>query len=302
MKKNNLGIVGYGNMGFAIAQGIKNAYNVFAFDADTRKTRNACGIKIVSSLGKLFASSETILIAVKPQDLPFLIKQMRKFLKAHTLISIAAGVAMQDIEDAFAPKKVKVIRAMPNLFVRDADSLTAICKGQYATDNELSLARQLFDCLGKTIVIDEAQTDAITAISASAPGYISYLLEKDKVSPEKRSKYITGLISELIKAAQEIGLNNAEDIAVGIAASINNFFKKHPEPDAPAILRRQVTSKAGTTEAAIKVLESGGKGKLKQAVVAAHKRAREIASFFHDTLKRTAKHETNRHYRRKRAV
>lgn len=285
MEKKRIGIVGYGTMGAAIAQRLKRDYSLFVFDVDTEKTRNISGLITIEGLSKLFADTDIVLIAVKPQDLFALLQECKAFINAHLFISIAAGVTTQDIERVLKPKEAKVIRVMPNLFVRDACSVTAICRGQYTDDSELFLVQQLFDHLGQTKIVTEEQIDAVTAVAGSAPGYISYLLEKEKVPPDKRAQYIDSIIPELTRAAEAIGLDDARYFAENTGASISRFFQMHPESDAPEKLRKQVASKGGTTEAAIKVLESAGRGKLEEAVMAAYKRARELSGLVRGVMR-----------------
>ena len=203
--KPTIGVIGYGNMGAAIANQIKSDYSVFVFDADSKKTCNTSEITVIASLSELFVCAATILIAVKPQQLSSLLKEIRAVTGEYILISIAAGVTTKDIQVALAPKRVKVIRAMPNLFARYGTGVTALCNGQYAGDDVLSVAIKVFEHLGKTRCIDEEKMDAATAVSGSGPGYLSYLIEKDKVVPEERSKYIDSLMPEYIESAKSVG-------------------------------------------------------------------------------------------------
>jgi len=285
MYTESIGVIGYGVMGASIAQQIKRAHHVFIFDADKAKTAQPTAPRVASSLKELFSSAGTLVIAVKPQDLFSLLRQARSVIDKHLLISIAAGARTSDIQAAFAPKKIKLIRVMPNLFVRDARAVTALCKGRYAKKADLLFAKALFDDFGKTRIIDEEKMDAVTVISGSGPGYLSYLIEKDGVPPAQRSKYIEDIVPEYIEAAKNVGLDaeEARFFSVNTAKGLMFYFQTHPE--SPEAFRKQVTSKGGTTEAAIKVLEAGGRQKLNEAIVAAFKRAKEIANSIHNAIK-----------------
>ena len=274
-----IGIIGYGNMGAAIAQQVKDKYTVAVFDNDTSKTSSTCGLTVASNLSNLFSAFQTIIIAIKPQDIEALLKSIKDLIDSHLIISIAAGVKTIDIEEALKPKRAKVIRVMPNIFVKEGAGISCITGGRNVGDDEVKVAEKIFSSLGSaTLTIDESKMDAVTAISGSGPGYLAYLLEAKGITSEEAKEYIDKeIMPKYIEAAEDIGLNHKEaiDLANTTGTNLATHFQGHPNPGELKALQEQVTSKGGTTEAAIKKLQAG-EG-LQSAIKAAFKRAKELA-------------------------
>ena len=151
-----------------------------------------------------------------------------------------------------------------------------MCKGKNAKDEDLNFAKEIFDYLGKTLVMQEKMINAATAICGSGPAYIYYDIEINQIDPsdvseEIRDKYIV----RLTEAAKKIGFNpqTAEDLARNTTDSSLQLLLESGLN--PAELREQITSKGGTTEAALKILAGGGSWE--QAAEAAKRRAEELS-------------------------
>ncbi len=257
-----IGIVGGGNMGEALIEHLRKKYFVSVSEKDKTRTDYLYkNYKLkATDLKMLIESSDVVLIAVKPPDIEEPLKEMSPWLdKTKLLISIAAGITTSFIEKTLA-KKIKVIRAMPNLAVMVAEGMTAICPGEHAQASDVEAARQIFGHLGRTVVVEEKRMDAVTAVSGSGPGYVFLFMES------------------MIKAAQALGLKediSKELVEATFRGSIHLLEKKKMDASA---LRAKVTSKGGTTEAALEVF---GKNNLDQifaqALGAAQKRAQELS-------------------------
>ena len=264
MTTRKVGIIGLGNMGGAIVQGVlAKGYaagnDVYAFDADAAKCADACaalGIQQSDSLEALTKTTSVLLLSVKPQDLPKVGEAIGEQLSDdHVLISILAGMPIAVIQKHVGGRG-HVIRAMPNLGAKVGESLTAVTGGD---EKSVHVAKEIFDCCGQTIEVEERYFDLITAASGSGPAYFFFLMQVIAEFAEKE-----GLPPEV---AQLLSVQTALGAAKLAAASDEN----------PGELKRRVTSKGGTTEAALKFLEeSGAREQWLNALAAALERGKEL--------------------------
>lgn len=272
--KDKIGIIGFGNMGRAIGLRLKTNYEVYVFDKDERKTKTISGIKIARTINDLIDKVDTLILAVKPQDFAALLAEIKGHTKNKLIISIAAGIKTGAIEEFLG--ETRVVRVMPNICAKIGQAESGLCKGKYALDRDLDFTREVFNCIGRTWSIKEEMIDALTAISGSGPAYISYDLEVKKIDPLHISEEIKEeYVRRLTEAAEEVGLDNqtAEELASATTASTISLITKTAV--SPVELRKQITSKGGTTESALKILIEGGSWK--QAAVAAKQRAEELS-------------------------
>lgn len=270
--KDKIGIIGFGNMGSALGEQFKTKYDILVFDQDSHKTKNLAGIDVADNATDLINKVDIVILAVKPQDLGNLLEEIKNFMKGKLIISIAAGITTDRIEKYLV--NARVIRVMPNLPARIAKGMICLCRGKSAEQEDLSFAEELFNNLGNTLVLDEAMMDAATAISGSGPGYLYDWAEGKNI--EEIKKYAKDVfIPALTRAAQSIGFapRQAQALAkVTVEGSID-FLEKTKLSTLE--LKKQVTSKGGTTEAGLKVLQAGGT--LVEAVKVALKRAQELS-------------------------
>ncbi|MDO8662064.1 MAG: pyrroline-5-carboxylate reductase [Candidatus Omnitrophota bacterium] len=279
--RKKIGIIGCGNMGSAIARNLallKSEFSVFAFDQDKDKLIGIPGIGIAKDLKDLLEESETIILAVKPQDFDHLLKEVKKGSGNKLIISIAAGISTKRIEKVLGGQ-IRVIRAMPNIGVKVGESVTCLAKGAFATDEDLDLAQELFNSLGAARIIDEGMMNAATAISGSGPAYIFYFIENSAFDSESIPEHARhDMMRRLEKAAEDLGFS-LEDAAFLAANTTNASISLLHKTKLPAQeLRKQVTSKGGTTEAALEILTKGGSWE--EAARSALKRAEELARPF----------------------
>ena len=269
-----IGIIGYGNMGSAIAQGLKKDYRIFVFDKDRNKTDNITGITVCDGIPELVTNAEILILAVKPQDFEYVLKEIRAQAKNKLVISIAAGISTKHIEKILG--NVRVIRVMPNIGAKIGESVSCICKGSFATENDLSFANESFNYIGFTKDVPEEMMDAATAISGSGPGYIFDFIDKNSLDSNNIPEHARhDIMKRLERAAEAVGFSHedAAFLSANTANSCINMLKiiKLPARD----LKKQVVSKGGTTEAGLLVLEKGGTWE--EAALAALNRAKELS-------------------------
>jgi len=275
--KKRLGIIGFGNMGSSIASGAVSLFGVSIFDKDKEKLPKQPGILALKNeklVTDLVNSSDIIMLAVKPQDFDALLNEIKPFAQGKLILSIAAGITTGYIEKVL--KEARVIRAMPSMAVKIQAAETGLAKGEYAKEEDIDLAKELFGLLGKVWVVKEDMMDAVTAISGSGPAYIFYDMEISKLDPlkipvERKNEYI----QRLKLAALEVGFDSkmALDLAISTtASSIQLLIQTGSSPEG---LRKMITSAGGTTEAALKVLSKNGSWP--EAAQAAKKRAQELS-------------------------
>jgi len=274
--RHKIGIIGLGNMGSVIALRLteeSGEYRIIAYDKDKNKT-GLSSLEIAKSLSSLAAGSDTIILAVKPQDIDHLLKELRSYAAGKLIISIAAGISTKYLEKTLG--NARVVRAMPNIAVKIQESVTCLCKGSFATESDLDFSRELFSYLGTARNIDEGLMNAATAISGSGPGYIFFFIENNNMDfsniPE-HSRH--DMMRRLEKAAEALGfpIEDASFLAVNtVNASLSLLKESGLKPEE---LRAQVTSKGGTTERGLEVLRRGGSWE--EAALAAVKRAEELS-------------------------
>jgi len=273
----SIGIIGYGNMGSSIAERIKDIYKVYIFDKDKTKINNFVGINVANSLQELLINIEVLVLAIKPQDFDSVLDEIKDKAKDKIIISIAAGITTNYIEKVLGV--VRVIRVMPNLPVKIGEGISCLAQGKFASLEDLDFVEDIFEYLGETLVIDENQMNAVTAISGSGPAYILFDMESKKIDPLHVPKEIEQIyVRRLEEAAEKVGLDSytAATLATCTTASTIHLSAQSTKSGmTPTQLRVLITSKGGTTEEAIKVLVSGGSWA--DAAVAAKNRAKELS-------------------------
>lgn len=273
-----IGIIGFGNMGSSMARQLRLDYQVHVFDKDNSKLNGlSAEIQAASGIAELVSRVNTVLVAVKPQEIDAVLDEIRPLINDKLVISIAAGIATEYIEKALGV--VRVIRAMPNMPAKIGEGITCLSKGRYATEEDFDFAQDLFLYLGETARIEEKMMNAATAISGSGPGYCYDMLESNNIDAHDinsvRQFVKDVFIPQLKQAAQSVGFSReqAEFLAVNTGnSSVGLLIKTR---SSPVELRQQVASKGGTTEAALAVLHKGGS--LEEAAKAALRRAEELS-------------------------
>ena len=266
-KKKVIGFIGTGNMGEALIAGLLKAKfttpeQIMAFDAEGARLRfiqKKYGVKKASDNHHLASQCDPLLLCVKPQSMKEVIEEMADSLdSSKLLISIAAGVPLYAIE-TYARKQLRLIRVMPNINVLVQEGASAIAPGNLATDDDVKLAKAVFDCVGRSILIHEPLMDAVTGLSGSGPAYVFLIIEA------------------LTDAGVHLGMTRAQAFALVTQTVMGSVKLLSQTGDHPALLREKVTSPGGTTAAGLYKLEEGGLRKiLIDAVIAATQRSKEL--------------------------
>jgi len=204
--------------------------------------------------------AENILLAVKPQDMDELLEKIGKLVsRDQRIISFAAGKKTVQIEK-FLSDGVPVLRVMPNTPMSVGTGASAISKGKYATNEDVTAVQDLLKSSGKTIVVDESLQDAVTATSGSGPAYFFKFVEA------------------MIEGATELGLSEADAKTLVIQTISGAAEMLKLEGSSPKKLRENVTSPNGTTFAALNSFDEGGITELvKKAMRAARDRSQELS-------------------------
>jgi len=217
------------------------------------------GVAVTTGNRKAVHGADIVLLGVKPQVVGEVLKEIAPELSEKTLvISVAASVPTSYIEQHIGGT-VPVIRAMPNTPSAVGCGMTGICRGSHTTAQHLEIARTMFDAVGRTVVVDEKNMDAVTGLSASGPAFAYIILES------------------LAEAGVKVGL--PRDVSTLLAAQTMKGAASVvlETGDHPALLKDAVTTPAGCTIDGIMELEEGKlRVTLIKAVVKATHRAGEL--------------------------
>jgi pyrroline-5-carboxylate reductase len=269
-----VGILGYGNMGRAIAERINGKYAVCVFDKDKNKISGLKNIVETDTPGELVKQSEIIILAVKPQDFDTLLNEIKPFAPGKLIITIAAGITTRYIK-SYLGEKAPVIRIMPNMPAQIGQGVSVISKGQDATEGKLNWAWQLaydiFSNLGSVLTVDkEEMINAATAISGSGPAFFCYYIKERKNAVSKRLEFIKMLADAAVSLSFD--QREAELLSEGtVDGTIAMLIERNLSCED---IIKMVASTGGTTEAGLEALRLGFP--LQEAVDRAFKRAGEL--------------------------
>jgi pyrroline-5-carboxylate reductase len=259
--------VGAGNMGEAILRGMLGAGLVEPEqlwagerrEARRVELRDRYGINAIEDNSRAVSGASVIVLAVKPQIFEKVLDEIGPAVSEDALIiSVAAGKAISMMEGRLGAE-ARVVRSMPNVACTVGQGATALAAGRNVTEADLELAKQIFDSVGMTVVLDEGQLDAVTGLSGSGPAYVFMFVEA------------------LADAGVKVGLSRWDAHALACqtvmgAAKLVIESKEHP-----GRLKDMVCSPGGTAIAAVHTLEQGGlRTTLINAVEVAAKRSTEL--------------------------
>jgi pyrroline-5-carboxylate reductase len=259
-----IALIGCGKMGHALLEGwvnskIKASYIVVEPSGVKNPPR---GVKIFKKPGKEIKNADVIVLAVKPQMMDDVTTALKPFVKKDALIlSIAAGRTIKSFEKKFG-KQQPVIRAMPNLPASIGKGMTVAAANKNAKPAQKKIAAQLLETSGKfEWAKSENLIDAVTAVSGSGPAYVFLLIET------------------LTKAAESAGLSKSMAATLARQTVIGSAALAEASKEDAATLRKNVTSKKGTTDAALKILMNGEMQKIfDRAILAAKKRSKQLSN------------------------
>ncbi len=263
-----IAVLGAGQMGEALISGLLRA-GVVAPDqiiAAARRSGRADQLRETYGIAVMTAAeaaerAETLVIAVKPQDMGKLLEEISpKITPATLVISVAAGITTAFIERKL-PSEVPVVRVMSNTPVLVDEAMSVISPGPHATEEHLRRAEELLRPVGKVLRIPESQQDAATALSGSGPAYVYFLVEA------------------MVDAGILLGMPRANALEMVKQAVFGAATMLRDSGEHPVLLREAVTSPGGTTINAIRELEKHGvRAAVLAAIEAARDRGRELGA------------------------
>ena len=248
MKDKRIGFVGAGNMAGALIKGLLHSGTVASDQiqaSDVREERLAelakeHGIATTKDNAKLAAWSDIVVLAVKPQVIDKVMVPVAQALRPHALVvSIVAGVPIESIESRFPPD-TRVVRTMPNTAAIALAGATAIAPGTHASDEDLRLARRMFEATGRVVVLDESLLDAVTGLSGSGPAYVMLMIEA------------------LADGGVKVGLHRETALLLAAQTVYGSAKLLLETGEHPGRLKDMVTSPGGTAIAGLHTLEAGG--------------------------------------------
>lgn len=226
------------------------------------------GVRGSTDNREVVADADLVVLAVKPQDMAQAARSIARQVRERrtVVVSIAAGIRLADLS-RWLGDGIPTVRAMPNRPALIGAGISALYAGAGVTAEDRAAVDRLMSAAGETVWLgSESQMDAVTAVSGSGPAYFFLLVEA------------------LESAGVELGLppETARRLAVATARGAGRMAAESGE--APAVLREQVTSKGGTTAAALEVLDGAGvHGIFARAVAAAARRSAQLAEQFGGT-------------------
>lgn len=254
-------ILGAGVMGETLLSGLLRAGHratdllVCERRADrAAELRERYGVEVTSNAEAAAAKADTLVLVVKPQDMPALLDEIAPVVRVGQLIvSLAAGITSAVIERRLPPG-VAVVRVMPNTAALVDEGMAALSQGSSCDEEHMLEAEALLRATGRVIRVPEKQQDAVTAVSGSGPAYLFFVVEA------------------MIEAGVHLGLprSTATELVVQTAVGSAKLLRETGEH--PTVLRERVTSPGGTTAAALRELEDH---KVRAAFLSALESARD---------------------------
>src|SRR3989454_1122213 len=267
LKGRKVGFMGAGNMGEALIKGLVPAKVVPAEAigaSDVRLERlkeldRQYGIQLASNNGELVRQADVVIMAVKPQIMTPVLREIAPVLiKKKLMISIAAGVSTAKIRAVFG-KDVRLIRVMPNTPALVLEGVTAIAKAEGLEPDDLDTAGEIFSAVGRVVVLEEELLDAVTGLSGSGPAYVALVIES------------------LADGGVRMGLDRITAMTLATQTVLGAAKLLLDTGMHPGALKDMVSSPGGTSIAGIAALEEGGiRTTFIKAVERATQRSREL--------------------------
>jgi pyrroline-5-carboxylate reductase len=280
---STIAIIGGGNLGEALLSGLlrsgRDATDIAVAERVASRARYLSETYSVpvTSVADAVRTADFVIVAVKPSDVASVTDEIAEAVaraeadsdeRSRVMVTVVAGVST-DYFEAKLPPGVPVVRVMPNAPMVVGAGVSALAKGRFASQQQLTEVAAVFDAVGSVLTVPESQLDAVTAVSGSGPAYFFLMVEA------------------LVDAGVAAGLSRAvaTDLVVqtlaGSAAMLLDRLQDSREASdldtTPARLRATVTSPAGTTAAGLTELERGGfRAAVSAAVAAAKTRAGQL--------------------------
>lgn len=258
----NISFIGYGKMAKSLANGWRQSkhYHLRAAAPSLTKAISAEGIETTPSNSDVIRDADVIILAVKPVHMTEVMLEIGAAIPPGCmLISIATGLTLAWFSK-YIPETTPVVRVMPNIAAAIQLSATPLIKNQFVNAHQSQIAEQLFNAVGITSWIqDEAQMDVFTALSGSGPAYVFQFIQS------------------MVTAAMNMGLDERTATTFTLQTINGATALAHDHTQTLQQLTDQVTSKGGTTAAALNILHHRQFSLIvEEAMKAAQNRAREL--------------------------
>lgn len=271
MLKKRIGFVGGGKMAEALVKGIINANlgsadNIIVSDVDKKRCQileRDIGVKTTQINRKITTDSDVIILAVKPNVIGNILKELKSdIMPKHLIISIAAGIPLNFIESVLN-EGCRVVRVMPNTPCLVGETAAGYTLGKNATQDDGELVGKILNAVGKSYLLEEKHLDAVTGLSGSGPAFVYTIIEALSDGGVKM-----GL-------PREISTKLAAQTVLGSAKMVLESGMHIGE------LRDLVTSPGGTTIEGLHALEKGSiRNALIDAVEKATKKSKRLGKTF----------------------
>jgi pyrroline-5-carboxylate reductase len=265
IEERKLAVVGVGTLGAALIKGLRSLYPAIDIIGTVKKSASrerlgALNITIGEDNARAVRGRDVVVLAVKPQVMPAVLAELKDALDPATLvISVAAGVTTDRIEAELGGER-QVVRVMPNTPCVLREGMSVLARGSHVSDDNLALAQELFDAVGKTTVLDESLMNAVTGLSGSGPAYIYLVIES------------------LAEAGVKVGIPRETSTLLAAQTVLGAARMVLEQGAHPALLKDAVTTPAGCTVDGLMELEEGKlRVTLVKAVVKATERAQELS-------------------------
>lgn len=256
-----IAVIGVGTMGEALIKGLRDSgmHITGTVKHDGSRARvEALGVSVSASNAEAVKDRDLVVLAVKPQVMQSVLDELKGALAPSTVVvTIAAGTSTAQVEAALG--KVSVVRAMPNTPCVLGEGMSVLAGGAHASAADLALAREVFESVGKTEVLDEGLMNAVTGLSGSGPAYVYMVIES------------------LAEAGVKVGIPRKASTLLAAQTVLGAARMVLELGEHPALLKDAVTTPAGCTVDGLMELEEGKlRVTLLKAVVKAAERAAEL--------------------------
>jgi pyrroline-5-carboxylate reductase len=262
--------IGGGNMASALIGGLasrrEEAPTITVIEpvaAQREALQSRFSVRVLEAPDQAALDADILVMAVKPQQMRVAAQACAQWISKQLVISVAAGIRIADLQ-RWLGGHPRIVRAMPNTPALISLGVTGMCAGAAVSADDRTTADSILSAVGETVwVHDESLIDAVTAVSGSGPAYVFRFIEA------------------IEQAATKLGLSaqDARKLTLATFRGASELAARSDEP--PATLRERVTSKGGTTAAALAVMEQGELGALiDRAVEAACRRGTELGDEF----------------------
>lgn len=261
-----IAFIGGGNMGFALAAGVKKALpdpQIKVADpiSSQRERFESAGIETTPSNTEAVKDADVVILAVKPQTIDAVATELRPIIENQLVISIAAGTPLSKL-NALIGERLAIVRCMPNTPALVGEGITGMLANANVTAAQRSLAESILSVCGLVVWFEsDDDLDKVTALSGSGPAYFFYLIES------------------LVAAGESMGLSRDAALQLVVQTAVGASAMVAQDGNDPSQLRENVTSPGGTTEAALNHLaQQQVDQEFVAAVTAAYRRAQELAT------------------------